>query len=43
MNLVVLKTFLAVIQAGNLNKAADIMNVTQSTAKVRSTSLIILI
>jgi DNA-binding transcriptional LysR family regulator len=39
MNLVVLKTFLAVVQTGNLNKAADIMNVTQSTVTARLDAL----
>ena len=31
MNIVTLETFLAVVRAGNLNKAADQLNVTQST------------
>ena len=35
MNLVALKTFLAVVQTGNLNKAADLINVTQSTVTAR--------
>lgn len=35
MNLVTLRTFLAVVQTGNLNKAADLMNVTQSTVTAR--------
>lgn len=39
MNLVVLKTFLAVIQTGNLNKAADLLNVTQSTVTARLDAL----
>ncbi|MEM9470853.1 MAG: LysR family transcriptional regulator [Pseudomonadota bacterium] len=34
-----LKTFLAVVQTGNLNKAADIMNVTQSTVTARLDAL----
>ncbi|MEO9876580.1 MAG: LysR family transcriptional regulator [Anderseniella sp.] len=39
MNLVTLKTFLAVVQTGNLNKAADLMNVTQSTITARLDAL----
>lgn len=39
MNLLTLKTFLAVVQTGNLNKAADIMNVTQSTVTARLDAL----
>ncbi|WP_337660156.1 LysR family transcriptional regulator [Anderseniella sp. Alg231-50] len=34
-----LKTFLAVVQTGNLNKAADIVNVTQSTVTARLDAL----
>lgn len=39
MNMVTLKTFLAVVQTGNLNKAADLMNVTQSTVTARLDAL----
>ncbi|MGB5212322.1 MAG: LysR family transcriptional regulator [Anderseniella sp.] len=39
MNLVALKTFLAVVQTGNLNKAADLLNVTQSTVTARLDAL----
>jgi len=39
MNLVTLKTFLAVVQTGNLNKAADLLNVTQSTVTARLDAL----
>ncbi len=39
MNFVVLKTFLAVVQTGNLNKAADLLNVTQSTVTARLDAL----
>lgn len=39
MNLLTLKTFLAVVQTGHLNKAADIMNVTQSTVTARLDAL----
>ena len=39
MNLVTLRTFLAVVQTGNLNKAADLMNVTQSTITARLDAL----
>ncbi len=39
MNLVVLKTFLAVVQTGNLNKAAELINVTQSTVTARLDAL----
>ena len=39
MNIVVLKTFLAVVQTGNLNKAAELINVTQSTVTARLDAL----
>ncbi|NNJ76538.1 MAG: LysR family transcriptional regulator [Anderseniella sp.] len=39
MNLITLRTFLAVVQTGNLNKAADLMNVTQSTITARLDAL----
>lgn len=39
MNLVFLKTFLAVIETGNLNKAAERLNVTQSTVTARLDAL----
>jgi len=39
MNLTTLRTFLAVVQTGNLNKAADLMNVTQSTITARLDAL----
>lgn len=39
MNLVALKTFLAVVQTGNLNKAAELINVTQSTVTARLDAL----
>ncbi|MEM7427196.1 MAG: LysR family transcriptional regulator [Pseudomonadota bacterium] len=35
MNIAALQTFLAVVQTGNLNKAADQLNVTQSTVTTR--------
>ena len=35
MNIAALQTFLAVVQAGNLNKAAEQLNVTQSTVTTR--------
>ncbi len=35
MNFTSLQTFLAVVQAGNLNKAAELLNVTQSTVTTR--------
>ena len=35
MNLVALKTFLAAVQTGNLNRAAELSNVTQSTVTAR--------
>ena len=35
MNIVTLETFLAVVQVGNLNKAAEQLNVTQSTVTTR--------
>ncbi len=39
MNLAALQTFLAVVQCGNLNKAADRLNVTQSTVTARLDTL----
>lgn len=39
MNLTFLKTFLTVIEAGNLNKAAERLNVTQSTVTARLDAL----
>lgn len=39
MNLVAVKTFLAVVQTGNLNKAAELINVTQSTVTARLDAL----
>jgi DNA-binding transcriptional LysR family regulator len=39
MNIVSLRTFLAVIQTGNLNKAAEQLNVTQSTVSTRIDTL----
>ena len=39
MNLVALKTFLAVVQTGNLNKAAELLHVTQSTVTARLDAL----
>lgn len=39
MNLVFLKTFLTVLETGNLNKAADQLNVTQSTVTARLDAL----
>ncbi|MEM7226675.1 MAG: LysR family transcriptional regulator [Pseudomonadota bacterium] len=39
MNVAALQTFLAVVQSGNLNKAAEQLNVTQSTVTARLDSL----
>lgn len=39
MNLASLQTFLTVVQCGNLNKAADLLNVTQSTVTARLDTL----
>jgi len=39
MNIVVLQTFLAVVQSGNLNKAAEQLHVTQSTVTTRLDAL----
>jgi DNA-binding transcriptional LysR family regulator len=39
MNLAALETFLAVVDAGNLNKAAERLNVTQSTVTARLDAL----
>lgn len=39
MNLAALRTFLAVVEAGNLNKAAEHLNVTQSTVTARLDAL----
>ena len=39
MNLIAVKTFLAVVQTGNLNKAAELVNVTQSTVTARLDAL----
>lgn len=39
MNFVALQTFLAVVETGNLNKAADRLNVTQSTITARLDAL----
>ncbi len=39
MNLTVLRTFLMVVETGNLNKAAERLNVTQSTVTARLDSL----
>ena len=39
MNLVAVKTFLAVVQTGNLNKAAELVNVTQSAVTARLDAL----
>ena len=39
MNISALKTFLTVVDLGNLNKAAERLNVTQSTVTARLDSL----
>ena len=39
MNIAALQTFLAVVQIGNLNKAAEQLNVTQSTVTTRLDTL----
>ncbi|MEM9046189.1 MAG: LysR family transcriptional regulator [Pseudomonadota bacterium] len=39
MNITTIRTFLAVVDSGNLNKAADRLNVTQSTVTARLDSL----
>ncbi|MDA7963583.1 LysR family transcriptional regulator [Ruegeria sp.] len=39
MNIIAVQTFLAVVECGNLNKAADRLNVTQSTVSARLDAL----
>ena len=39
MNLVALKTFLAIVEVGHLNRAAELLNITQSTVNARLNGL----